>query len=106
MTDSLGHIIELSPRAFSPATASMPLKTVMPIDTFLSWVRRLFNAVYELLLQMIARYFAFGHDMPGQRHLLAHTAVGLMFEAIKPLGLPLAALPGGPQYPQLRVTSV
>jgi hypothetical protein len=59
----------------------------------------LFNAVYELILQMIARYFAFGHETPGQRQVLAHAAVGLMFEAIKPLGLLLAALPVGPDHP-------
>jgi len=59
----------------------------------------LFNAVYELLLQMIARYFAFGHETPEQRQVLAHTAVDLMFEAIKPLGLLLAALPVGPDHP-------
>jgi len=59
----------------------------------------LFNAVYELLLQMIARYFAFGHETPGQRQVLAHTAVDLMFEAIKPLGLLLARLPVGPDHP-------
>jgi hypothetical protein len=59
----------------------------------------LFNAVYELLLQMIARYFAFGHETPGQRQVLAHAAVGLMFQAIKPLGLLLAALPVGPDHP-------
>ena len=54
----------------------------------------LFNAVYELLLQMIARYFAFGHETPDQRQVLAHTAVDLMFEAIKPLGLaPLRRAP-------------
>jgi hypothetical protein len=46
----------------------------------------LFNAVYELLLQMIARYFAFGHETPEQRKVLAHAAVGLMFRAVKPLG--------------------
>ena len=61
----------------------------------------LFNAVYELLLQMIARYFAFGHETPGQRQVLAHTAVGLMFQVIKPLGLLLAALPVGPDHPGL-----
>ena len=61
----------------------------------------LFNAVYELLLQMIARYFAFGHETPGQRQVLAHTAVGLMFGAIKPLGLLLAALPVGPDHPDV-----
>jgi len=61
----------------------------------------LFNAVYELLLQMIARYFAFGHETPGQRQVLAHTAVDLMFSAIKPLGLLLAGLPVGPDHPGL-----
>jgi hypothetical protein len=59
----------------------------------------LFNAVYELLLQMIARYFAFGHETPAQRQVLAHSAVGLMFRAIKPLGLLLAGLPVGPGHP-------
>jgi Ferritin-like len=59
----------------------------------------LFNAVYEVLLQMIARYFAFGHETPEQRQVLAHTAVDLMFGAIKPLGLLLAALPVGPDHP-------
>jgi hypothetical protein len=59
----------------------------------------LFNAVYELLLQMIARYFAFGHETPVQRQVLAHSAVGLMFRAIKPLGLLLARLPVGPDHP-------
>ena len=59
----------------------------------------LFNAVYELLLQMIARYFAFGHETPGQRQVLAHAAVDLMFDAIKPLGLVLARLPVGPDHP-------
>jgi Ferritin-like len=59
----------------------------------------LFNATYELVLQMIARYFAFGHETPEQREILAHTAVDLMFEAIEPLGLLLAWLPVGPDYP-------
>ena len=27
----------------------------------------LFNAVYELVLQMMARYFALGHETPEQR---------------------------------------
>jgi hypothetical protein len=61
----------------------------------------LFNAVYELLLQMIARYFAFGHETPEQRQVLAHTAVDLMFGTIKPLGLLLAALPVGPDHPDV-----
>jgi hypothetical protein len=59
----------------------------------------LFNAAYELVLQMIARYFAFGHETPGQRQVLANAAVGLMFDVIKPLGLLLARLPVGPGHP-------
>jgi hypothetical protein len=59
----------------------------------------LFNAVYELVLQMIARYFAFGHETPEQRQVLAQVAVDLMFQAIKPLGLLLARLPVGPDHP-------
>jgi len=59
----------------------------------------LFNAVYELVLQMIARYFAFGHETPEQRQILARAAVGLMFGAIRPLGLLLARLPAGPDHP-------
>jgi len=58
----------------------------------------LFNAVYELVLQMIARYFAFGTETPPQRQILAGTAVGLMFQAIKPLGLLLARLPVGSDH--------
>jgi sugar phosphate isomerase/epimerase len=61
----------------------------------------LFNAVYELVLQMIARYFAFGHETPERRQVLAHGAVCLMFEAIKPLGLLLAGLPVGTDHPGL-----
>jgi hypothetical protein len=60
----------------------------------------LFNAVYELLLQMIARYFAFGHETPAQRQVLTHAAIGLMFRVIKPLGLLLAGLPAGPDHPE------
>jgi len=59
----------------------------------------LFNAVYELLLQMIAHYLAFGHETSDQRAELARAAVHLMFEAIDPLGLLLAELEVGPSIP-------
>ena len=59
----------------------------------------LFNAVYELVLQMIARYFAFGHETAEQRQALANAAVNLMFQAVKPLGFLLARLPAGPDHP-------
>jgi len=60
-----------------------------------------FNAVYDLLLQMIARYFAFGHETDEQRHVLADVGITLMFIAIKPLGLLLAKLPVGDANPDV-----
>jgi hypothetical protein len=60
-----------------------------------------FNAVYDLLLQMIARYFAFGHETDEQRHVLADVGITLMFVAIKPLGLLLARMPVGSDRPGL-----
>ena len=62
-------------------------------------VSDLFNVGYDLLLQMLCRYFAFGHETGEQLALLAEAAVGLMFGAIKPLGLLLATLPVGPSIP-------
>jgi hypothetical protein len=61
----------------------------------------LFNAIYELVLQMIARYFAFGHETSEQRAVLARCTVELMFEGINPLGLLLAHLDVGPEHPGL-----
>jgi hypothetical protein len=62
-------------------------------------VSDLFNVANDLILQMLCRYFAFGHETEEQSETLAHTAVGLMFGAIKPLGLLLAELPVGEELP-------
>ncbi|MDQ3640671.1 MAG: ferritin-like protein [Actinomycetota bacterium] len=62
-------------------------------------VSDVFNVSYDLLLQVIVRYFAFGHETDEQLHLLAHASVSLMFGVIKPLGSLLATLPVGPEHP-------
>ncbi|HQR79305.1 MAG TPA: ferritin-like protein [Actinomycetota bacterium] len=62
-------------------------------------VSDLFNVVNDLILQMVCRYFAFGHENDEQLGALADAAVGLMFGAIKPLGLLLAGLPVGEEQP-------
>jgi hypothetical protein len=62
-------------------------------------VSDLFNIVYDLVLQMIARYFAFGEETDEELQVLANTSVGLMFGAIKPLGHLLARLPVGDARP-------
>jgi len=58
----------------------------------------LFNAVYELVLQLVARYFVFGHETAEQRRVLARSSVFLMLRVIKPLGHLLARLPVGPEH--------
>ena len=72
---------------------------VLITDPATAAVCDLFNVIYELLLQMLARYFAFGHETDEQLEALAHASVSLMFGAVKPLGLLLAELPVGPGHP-------
>ncbi len=62
-------------------------------------VSDLFNVSYDLVLQMIVRYFSFGHESDEQLQVLADAAVSLMFGVIKPLGFLLATLPVGPEHP-------
>ena len=64
-------------------------------------VSDLFNVINDLLLQMLCRWFAFGHETPGQSTALVNAAVETMFRSIKPLGLLLATLPVGEEHPDL-----
>ena len=68
-------------------------------DVTTAAVSDLFNVIYDLLLQMIVRYFSFGHESDEQLEALAHATVSLMFGAIKPLGSVLATLPVGAAHP-------
>jgi hypothetical protein len=76
-----------------------PLTGPRITDPTTAAVSDLFNVVNDLILQMICRYFAFGHESGEQLGTLAYSAVGLMFMAIKPLGLLLAGLPVGDELP-------
>ena len=60
----------------------------------------LFNVIYDLILQMLCRYFAFGHETDQQSQALADAAVTLMFGVTRPLGTLLASLPVGPSRPE------
>jgi len=62
-------------------------------------VSDLFNVLNDLLLQMLCRYLAFGHETEGQSTALANASIEMMFRAIKPLGLLLATLPVGGDHP-------
>ncbi len=59
----------------------------------------LLNVVYEVLLQLLSRYFAHTDESPEQLEVLADVSVGLMYTAIKPLGSVVTTLPVGMELP-------
>ena len=61
----------------------------------------LFNVTYEILLLVLQRYFAHTEETDAQLQVLVDVALGLMFEAIKPLGQLITRLPIGPEHPRM-----
>jgi hypothetical protein len=53
----------------------------------------LLNVVNEILLQLLSRYFAHTDESDEQLAVLADVAVGLMYMAVKPLGMIVTKLP-------------
>ncbi len=68
-------------------------------DPFTARLADLLNATYEVLLQLLSRYFANAGETEEQLAVLADVAVTLMFATIKPLGSVVARLPVGPSHP-------
>jgi Ferritin-like len=79
------------------------VETHVPIITepFTVRLMDLLNAVVEVLLQMLSRYFAHTDETEEQLGVLADLSVGLMYEGVKPLGGMVTRLPIGPDYPGL-----
>ena len=73
----------------------------MPLITDAGTIRcmDLLNVVYEVLLQLLSRYFAHTDESPEQLGILADVSVGLMYSAIKPLGTVVTTLPVGSHMP-------
>jgi ferritin-like protein len=59
----------------------------------------LLNVCYEVLLQLLSRYFAHTDESEEQLEVLADVSVGLMFAAVKPLGSVVTSLPVGSHMP-------
>jgi Ferritin-like len=59
----------------------------------------LLNAVNEVILQLLSRYFAHTDESPEQLGALTEVAVGLMKGVVKPLGSLVTRLPVGPEHP-------
>ncbi|HEU5424659.1 MAG TPA: ferritin-like protein [Nitrolancea sp.] len=62
-------------------------------------VTDLFNASYELLLQVLVRFFIHEDENPAEFQALADLAVSLMFGPLRTLGRLLTTLPVGPGLP-------
>jgi hypothetical protein len=59
----------------------------------------LFNVGYEILLQLLERYFAHTEETDAQLGTLANAAVTLMAGVLRPLGDLITTLPVGPEHP-------
>jgi hypothetical protein len=59
----------------------------------------LFNVSYEIVLQILERYFAHAEETDAQLGTLGNAAVGLMIRVIRPLGDLITTLPVGPEQP-------
>src|SRR4051812_45388276 len=78
-----------------------PTGVVVPLITDAGTTRcmDLLNVAYEVLLQLLSRYFAHTDESPEQLEVLANVSVGLMYSAIKPLGSVVTTLPVGSEHP-------
>jgi Ferritin-like len=68
-------------------------------DRVTSQCTDLFNVSYEILLQILERYFAHTEETDGQLATLARAAVTLMGGVLRPLGELITTLPVGPEHP-------
>jgi len=69
-------------------------------DPFTSRCVDLLNAVYEVILQLLARHFAHTDETEDQLGVLASVSIGLMQNVVKPLGGLVTRLPVGPEHPR------
>jgi Ferritin-like len=91
-------------RPVTPAWARTPVDANLPHPTLITdpttaGVADLFNASYEVMLQMLVRFFAHTEETEEELQTLSATAVDAMSLLIKPLGQLLTTLPVGAEYP-------
>ncbi len=107
VTAELMHLERADPR-FNPARPVVPA-FVRPLSTEpgavlitnpgTRAVAELFDASYEVLLQLLTRFFIHSHETDDMLHALSDAAVDLMFGAVRPLGRLMTRLPVGENQP-------
>jgi len=95
--------------SFEPARPVMPAFTQQPFDidepqpqptdAVTREVAELFSLGYEVLLQVLTRFFTHTDETDEQLDALVQAAFGLMTGILRPLGTALTRLPAGPENP-------
>jgi len=95
--------------SFEPARPVTPAFTRQPFDIgepqplltdpLTREVAELFNLGYEVLLQVLTRFFTHTDETDKQLDTLVQAAFGLMSGVLRPLGAALTRLPVGPENP-------
>jgi hypothetical protein len=95
--------------SFEPARPVIPAFTRQPFDIdepqplltdpLTLEVAELFNLGYEVLLQMLTRFFTHTDETDKQLDALVQAAFGIMSGVLKPMGTALTLLPAGPENP-------
>jgi hypothetical protein len=70
-----------------------------PTDAVTREVAELFSLGYEVLLQLLTRFFTHTDETDEQLDALVQAAFGLMTGVLRPLGTALTRLPAGPENP-------
>jgi hypothetical protein len=94
---------------FEPARPVIPAYTRQPFDIAepqplltdpaTRGVAELFNLGYEVLLQVLTRFFTHTDETDEQLGTLVEAAFGLMAGVMRPLGAALTRMPAGPGHP-------
>lgn len=93
---------------FEPAFPAIPAaarrqadmrKVARITDPFTSGMADLFNAGYELALQLLCRFFTHSETTENELRTLSDSAVTMMVRVLRPLGKQLTRLPVGEHHP-------
>ena len=89
-------------RPVVPAYVRPPADVADPVlisDPATARIADLFNATYEVLLQLLLRFFVHSDETAEELTMLADAAQNAMFGVLKPIGYLLTSLPVGPGEP-------
>jgi Ferritin-like len=94
-----GRPVVTSPRTLMPTDLPPGVEVALVDDPLSADLCNLFDGCYELMIQVLGRLFAHGDEALDTLSAYADIAVGLMFDAIDPLGRAITRRPAGPSHP-------